>query len=116
MTAFNRSKEERVDHMSTIVTGSSKFVGDLVQKVGPYLVLEILLPGGTVFALLLFLYRQRQQLGAGNAPRASDIFARAIGKVREVIVFLAPDGIASLWRGRHREHDGLEALGIAPIV
>jgi hypothetical protein len=76
--------------MSTIVTGSFKFVGDLVQKVGPYLLLEILLPGGTVFALLLFLYRQRQQLGT--------------------------EGIASLWRGRHPDHDGLEALGIVPIV
>jgi len=27
--------------------------------VGPYVVLEILLPGGTLFALLLLLYRTR---------------------------------------------------------
>jgi hypothetical protein len=29
------------------------------QALGPYLVLEILLPGGTLLALLLFLYRRR---------------------------------------------------------
>jgi hypothetical protein len=29
------------------------------QKAGPYIVLEMLLPGGTLFALLLFLYRRR---------------------------------------------------------
>jgi len=30
----------------------------LGQTLGPYLMLEILLPGGTVLALLLFLYRR----------------------------------------------------------
>jgi hypothetical protein len=29
------------------------------RKLGPYLMLEILLPGGTLFALLLFLYQRR---------------------------------------------------------
>ena len=28
------------------------------QKAGPYLMLEMLLPGGTLFALLFFLYRR----------------------------------------------------------
>lgn len=28
------------------------------KKLGPYLLLEILLPGGTMLALLLFLYRR----------------------------------------------------------
>jgi hypothetical protein len=32
------------------------------QKAGPYLILEILMPGGTLLALLLFLY-QRRPLG-----------------------------------------------------
>ena len=30
------------------------------QKFGPYLMVEMLLPGGTLLALLLFLYRRRQ--------------------------------------------------------
>ena len=29
------------------------------RKLGPYLILEILMPGGTLLALLLFLYRRR---------------------------------------------------------
>ena len=29
------------------------------RKLGPYLVLELLMPGGTMLALLLFLYRRR---------------------------------------------------------
>ena len=32
----------------------------LGQVLGPYLILEILLPGGTVLALLLFLYRRSE--------------------------------------------------------
>jgi hypothetical protein len=37
----------------------------LGQELGPYLMLEILLPGGTVLALLLFLYR-RSELDIGS--------------------------------------------------
>jgi hypothetical protein len=29
------------------------------RRLGPYLLLEILLPGGSLWALLLFLYRRR---------------------------------------------------------
>jgi len=32
---------------------------EATQQVGPYLALEILLPGGTLIAVLLFLYRRR---------------------------------------------------------
>ena len=34
-------------------------------RFGPYVLLELLLPGGTLFALLLFLY-QRWKLNAGS--------------------------------------------------
>ncbi len=34
------------------------------QKLGPYVVIEILLPGGTLFALLFFLY-QRKKFNVG---------------------------------------------------
>ena len=37
---------------------------ELARRLGPYLMLEILLPGGTLLALLLFLYRRRQLHGA----------------------------------------------------
>ena len=35
------------------------------RKAGPYLMLEILMPGGTLLALLLFLY-QRRQFASGS--------------------------------------------------
>lgn len=37
----------------------------LLPKIGPYLLVEIALPGGTLLALLLYLYRRA---GAGIAP------------------------------------------------
>lgn len=40
----------------------------LVPRLGPYVMLEILLPGGTLFAVLLFLYRRRK---LALAPAAS---------------------------------------------
>ena len=33
---------------------------EIVKKFGPYVVLEMLLPGGTFFALALYLYRHRK--------------------------------------------------------
>ena len=36
------------------------------QKAGPYLMLEMLLPGGTLLALLLFLWQRRKpEIGRG---------------------------------------------------
>jgi len=32
----------------------------IARTFGPYLLLELLLPGGTIFALTLYLYRRRQ--------------------------------------------------------
>jgi hypothetical protein len=105
---------ERAIQMETSIVRSVKIFGALLQKAGPYLLLEILLPGGTLFALLLFLYKRRQQDGT-PMPRAIFIVARVIDKVRAEIVYIARlHDIASLWRGRARERDGLEALGLAP--
>ena len=99
--------------MGTAAVRSFKFFGVLVQKAGPYLLLELLLPGGTLFALLLYVYRRSRPAGTGAAPR--DVLP---GWIRTVPVqaFVAPlSDVASLWRGRHRERDGLEAIAIAPI-
>ena len=68
--------------MGTIAVRSFRVFGNLVQKAGPYLLLEILLPGGTLFALLLFLYQRRQQAGAANGTPLSVLFARTIAKMR----------------------------------
>jgi hypothetical protein len=102
--------------MATTLVHRFKGLGLILQKAGPYLLIEILLPGGSLFALLLFLYRRRQQSGA-EMPWLIVVLARAAGTMREKIVFAARlYGIASLWRGREPERDGLEALAIAPTV
>ena len=40
------------------------------RELGPYLVLEILMPGGTLLALLLFLY-QRRKLDLSRCQRTT---------------------------------------------
>jgi hypothetical protein len=80
---------------------------DLVQRAGPYLLLEMLLPGGTLFALLLYLLR-RVQAGTGGT-------AQGIGS-RAVLDRLA-DGFGLRFAGAFAgtgERDGLEPLGLAP--
>ena len=60
------------------------------QKLGPYLVLEILLPGGTLFALLLFLYRRRKLDAGSDAPRIVVALTRALVGVVQQIFVLQP--------------------------
>src|SRR5437879_280178 len=72
----------RSSNVAATAVRSFRVFGNLVQKAGPYLLLEILLPGGTLFALLLLLYQRRQQSGAANGTRLSVLFARAVAKVR----------------------------------
>jgi hypothetical protein len=48
------------------------------QKTGPYLMLEILMPGGTLLALLLFLYRRRRPDIGRDAQRAIQAVLRAL--------------------------------------
>ncbi len=104
--------------MDTTVVRSIRFLASLIQKAGPYLLLEILLPGGTLFALLLFVYQRRQALGGAHGQRGFVVIAQAIARARAKFVSLArPFRIAaSVWRGRHRERDGLEALAIGPAT
>ena len=100
--------------MKTTVLTSFKGLAILLQKAGPYLLLEILLPGGTIFALLLFLARRAQANGSA-APAG---FAGRVAATARAVVDAArrPIGIASVWRGRDRARDGLEALAIAPTM
>ena len=101
--------------MGASIVYNFKVFGGFLQKAGPYLLLEILLPGGTLFALLLFLYRRSQQPGAADAPRLIVVVVRAVDKVGDGIDRVVQlYRFASVWRGREREHDGLEALAIAP--
>jgi hypothetical protein len=59
------------------------------QKLGPYLVLEILLPGGTLLALLLYLYQRRIDIRT-VASSASRAMTRALASVVEGVLVPRP--------------------------
>jgi hypothetical protein len=59
---FGAPKGERERNMQIIRSGCT-WLRRIGQDFGPYLVLELVLPGGTLFALLLFLYRRGSLLG-----------------------------------------------------
>ena len=50
-------------------------VGRLLQRAGPYVVLEVVLPGGTLFALLLYFYR------TGQLRKVGQVALRTVGAV-----------------------------------
>jgi len=67
----------------------------LVERAGPYLLLELLLPGGTLFALLLFLYRNRPlRVRSDHAVRAPVVTAHVIESARRIA--LLPQGVAAI--------------------
>jgi len=51
----------------------------LAQKAGPYLLLEMVLPGGTLIALLLYLHQNGHLRFLGGARRFADDIGRRIG-------------------------------------
>jgi hypothetical protein len=61
-----------------MVTIALETLRRVCEKAGPYLLLEIFLPGGTLLALLLFLYRRRKLGRTGDRPYFS-AEARAAG-------------------------------------
>jgi len=100
--------------MATTVARSLRAFGGFFEKAGPYLLIELLLPGGSLVALVLFLYQRSRQSGAGDAAKLGMI-DEVIDKFHDPLALLADsDGIAMVWRGRHRERDGLEALAMTP--
>ena len=78
------------------------------QKLGPYLVLEILLPGGTLFALLLFLYRRRKLDTGSDAPRIVVALTRALVGIVQQIFVLQPCYLRPSQAIHSRGRDGLE--------
>jgi hypothetical protein len=54
-------------------------LGAIFRRLGPYLAIEILLPGGTLMALLLWAYRQKQL-----RPWAAHLPGHQIGSVQSL--------------------------------
>lgn len=51
-----------------MVTRSLERLRPLLPRIGPYVLVELLLPGGTLIALLLYLYSRRAEKLAATAP------------------------------------------------
>lgn len=68
------------------------------QKAGPYLMLEMLLPGGTLLALLLFLWQRRKPDIGRGAQRAVLVVMRTLAGVFEQGI-LVPAPIRVTTRG-----------------
>ena len=86
-------------------------LGRLVRRAGPYVVLEVVLPGGTLFALLLYLHRSGQLANLGEvAERAVDRAAN--GTFDQLAFALGPMGVTPEAGAGGRQRDGLEPLDL----
>src|SRR6059058_243958 len=79
-----------------------------LQKLGPYLLLEIVLPGGTLIALLLFLYQRKQFTDAGAEVPA---LVSALGTLRALYRRFAPHWLKARARSLCRSCTGARRTG-----
>ncbi|MGH8318167.1 MAG: efflux transporter outer membrane subunit [Steroidobacteraceae bacterium] len=83
-------------HLSVARTGWMVKGLALLKTLGPYALLELVLPGGTLFALLLWLYRRRHQQrtrgGAAGTIRSEG--QRAFARLRALIAIVAAAPLA----------------------
>lgn len=97
--------------MTTLIAPHVRSLGRVLRTSGPYLLLEILLPGGTLFALLLFYY-QRRQGAAARLPLPHGVVVMVEGFWRAMALTFDPV-VRSAWQGA--QDDGLEALAMVPV-
>lgn len=96
--------------MEARIAARAKELGNLLRRAGPYVVLEIVLPGGTLFALLLYLHRSGQLRKLANPDRIGQGLLRAAEQTAGAIAFaLQPAGSLE---AANRE-DGLELQMLA---
>ena len=78
-------------------------LGRAARKLGPYLILEIVMPGGTLMALLLFLYQNGKLDFVRDVPRIARDATRAFGRMLEQGSFVLQPCYS--WPSeRHRRH------------
>lgn len=72
--------------MNALLKDNLATITQQLRKAGPYLLLELLLPGGTLFALLLFLYRNPPfPAHAIQVPPPSPVVAQALVSERHIV-------------------------------
>ena len=74
-----------VQMLQSDLTAKLAALGWLLRKVGPYLAIELLMPGGTLIALALFLYRRRNAAPDGTTLALRALAERALDAVRSRI-------------------------------
>jgi hypothetical protein len=65
--ALDRASQAHQESKMEVILISLEVLRRLVQKFGLYLVVEAVLPGGTLIALLLYLYRRRRMSPRGES-------------------------------------------------
>jgi hypothetical protein len=63
-----------------------------VRDFGPYLLVELLLPGGTLIALLMWLFRRHYRKGNPHVEKSENT------RIRRALRFLGADGAGGLCR------------------
>ena len=71
-----------VQMLQTDLTAKLAALVWLLRKVGPYLAIEILMPGGTLIAIALLLYRRRNAAPDGTTLALRALAERALHAVR----------------------------------
>jgi len=76
--------------MERIMVGLAR-VAQWVTKWGPYLMIELVMPGGTLLAVLLFLYQRRNgKLGAGQPEGPMAMMRALLATVQQGTLLLQP--------------------------
>jgi hypothetical protein len=63
------------------IVNTASFLRRWAQALGPYLLLELLLPGGSLLALTLFLYRNGRLDFAGAARNPRQLLTMSISAI-----------------------------------
>ena len=98
--------------MATTVTHRLHSALQALRNLGPYLLIEILLPGGTLIALLLYASRNGR-LFRDDAPALATVLTFASALAHPMARGLS-SGVFHLRGGNPAERDGLEPLAMAP--
>ena len=92
--------------MEATIAARARVIMSLLKRAGPYVLLEVILPGGTMFALMLYLHRT----GKLRALTQPETMVRVAGDAASAIAFaLQPAGSLDA----ARREDGLELKMLA---
>ncbi len=95
--------------MSARIVSYAQELARFARRVGPYVALELILPGGTLFALTLYLYRSGHLRAFATRYRLDSIAGAAVRTACAFAFALQPAGSEVT----ARREDGLELALLA---